>query len=160
MSKEDHKYLPKKKIAKNKNFFSITSLKVKNKEQAIFLYNESFTKSKIKDFDQLFNKSSLKKKDVSADVVIAKNNEDYIYGLYVFEAKLKKSLVIKKLIIPGPIARQKIFKKFIEDIVRLGLKYKCSHILFKELSPLDWKALFLTEMGFKEVGENSWKLNL
>ncbi len=147
-----------------KDTFYISSLQKTQKEQALLLFNESSPKSKIKNFNKLLNKSSSKRiaehKKIFTDVIVATDKRNYILGLYIFEAQQKRDFVVKRLIIPGPIGKTKIFKIFIENIVRLALKYNCTSILYNNPSSSDWQLMFLQEIGFQKLGYNSLKLNL
>ena len=72
----------------------------------------------------------------------------------------KKKFEIEHLIIPGPIARQTILKKFIEHMIRSGLDLQCSVISIYHLNENDWRSLFLQEAGAKRVKPDCLQINL
>jgi len=94
------------------------------------------------------------------DIIIARSNNDYVHGLYVYSATPKKKFNIEYLIIPGPIARQTILKQFIEHMIRSGLDIQCSVISIYHLNENDWRSLFLQEAGAKRISPDSLQINI
>tara|TARA_Y100000294_G_scaffold159205_1_gene161995 strand:- start:27 stop:536 length:510 start_codon:yes stop_codon:yes gene_type:complete len=94
------------------------------------------------------------------DVIIARDSNDHIHALYVYCAKPKDIFHIDQIIIPGPLARQKILKQFIEHMINLALEFSCTRIQINNISNKDWKTLFLTEAGAKVIKPDCLQLNL
>ena len=103
---------------------------------------------------------SVENQNCIRDIIIARSNNDYIHGLYVYSATTKKVLNIEHLFIPGPIARQTILKQFIEHMISLGLDLQCSMINIYHLNESDWRSLFLKEAGAKRVKPDCLQINL
>ena len=103
---------------------------------------------------------SVENQNCIRDIIIARSNNDYIHGLYVYSATPKKVLNIEHLFIPGPIARQTILKQFIEHMISLGLDLQCSMINIYHLNESDWRSLFLQEAGAKRVKPDCLQINL
>lgn len=103
---------------------------------------------------------SVENQNCIRDIIIARSNNDYIHGLYVYSATPKKVLNIEHLFIPGPIARQTILKQFIEHMISLGLDLQCSMINIYHLNESDWRSLFLKEAGAKRVKPDCLQINI
>lgn len=135
--------------------------------KAFALFRENFPEVEIKDFIKFFGDLSPDKIKASVinhrrtqDIVIARSVNDYIHGLYIFLGTPKKTLNISHIIIPGPIARQRILKLFIEHMIGLGLDLNCINIKISCLTKNDWKNLFLQEAGAKIINPNCLQINL
>jgi hypothetical protein len=135
--------------------------------QTYLVFQEKNPKTRIDKFLLLYgNVSSHKIQHVVqnqnsvSDIIIARDNDDHVHALYVYNAKPKDIFCIDQIIIPGPLARQKILKQFIEHMINLALEFLCTTIHIKNISNKDWKTLFLTEAGAKGIKPDCLQLNL
>ena len=94
------------------------------------------------------------------DVIIARDSYDHIHALYAYSAKPNDIFRIDQIIIPGPLARQKILKQFIEHMIDLALQFCCITIHIINISNKDWKTLFFTEAGARVIKPDCLQLNL
>ena len=101
-----------------------------------------------------------KKQTTFHDIIIARSTNDYIHGLFIYLVVHEKQLIIERIIIPGPIGRQKVLKQFIEYMIRLGIDLKCSSIKIHEIKENDWHSLFLHEAGAKRINPTCLQINL
>lgn len=94
------------------------------------------------------------------DIVVARDYEDHIHGLYTYLGTPNDTLIIRHIIIPGPIGRQTILKQFIEHIITLGMEKNCTMIKIHGLNNKDWRSLFLQEAGAKRITPTCLQINL
>ncbi len=135
--------------------------------KAYSVFQEQNQETKIDNFLLLYGNVSsykiqhaIRNQNFVSDVIIARDNDDHVHALYVYCAKPKDIFRVDHIIIPGPLARQKILKQFIEHMINLALDFLCTTIHINNISNTDWKTLFLTEAGAKAINLNCLQLNL
>ena len=135
--------------------------------QAYSVFQEENPEKKIDNFLVLYGNVSshkiqyaIQNQSSVSDVIIARDNDDHVHALYVYCANPRDIFQVDHIIIPGPLARQKILKQFIEHMISLALEFSCTTIHLTNISSKDWKTLFLTEAGAKVIKPDCLQLNL
>ena len=134
---------------------------------AFNIFKENYPEIELSEFIKFFGEISPSKiqqaiihKKKTQDIIVARSVNDYLHGLYIFNGTPDKTLNVTHIIIPGPIARQRILKLFIEHMIGLGLDLKCINIKILYLNENDWRALFLQEAGAQKINPNCLQINL
>ena len=135
--------------------------------QAFSVFQEQNQETKIDNFLLLYGNVSsykiqhaIRNQNFVSDVIIARDNDDHIHALYVYCAKPNDMFRVDHIIIPGPLARQKILKQFIEHMINLALEFRSTTIHINNISNKDWKNIFLAEAGAKVIKPDCLQLNI
>ena len=81
------------------------------------------------------------------NIIIAIIEKKYVHGCYEFNIGNKNTYYIDQIVIPGPLARQTILKKFIEYIYNDCINKNCTKLVVNNIKTNDWKYLFFKELG-------------
>lgn len=101
-----------------------------------------------------------KKSLLKTRINIALFKNDYVHGYYIYHVSLCNFYYIDQIVIPGPIGRQTILKKFIEYSFKDALKNESKCIFINNICNKDWEYIFFKEMGAKDLDNNKLKIEL
>jgi hypothetical protein len=131
------------------------------------LFQEQYPHVTISDLIQLYGNitphkyhHSFESKTIVRDIIIARDYNDHILALYTYIAQAEKDFIVDHLVIPGPLYRQTVLKKFIEHMIEYSLEFHCKRIIIEQLKNSDWKEIFFIEVGGRRIKPDQLQINL
>ncbi|MBT3939388.1 MAG: hypothetical protein HOF44_06760 [Pelagibacterales bacterium] len=124
---------------------------------------KNFSQSiKIDEFRAIYYKNNLKERInlLQTNINIALYRNKYVYGYYIFHISLCDFYYVDQIVIPGPLGRQTILKKFIEYFVKDALENESKIIFINNICNKDWEYIFFKELGAKDLDNNKLRIDL
>ena len=136
-------------------------------KRAHALFQEQYSHVTISNFIHLYGKitphkyrHALESKTVVRDIIIARDYNDHILALYTYLVQVKKDFIVEHIVIPGPLYRQTVLKKFIEHMIGYALKFHCKRIIIEQMKDSDWREMFFLEVGGRRIKPDKIQINL
>jgi hypothetical protein len=106
------------------------------------------------------NSRNGKKKLLKTNINIALYNKMYVHGYYIYHVSMCDFYNIDQIVIPGPLGRQTILKKFIEYFIKDAIEKNSKAIFINNINKDSWENIFFREIGARNIGEGKIKIRL